>query len=198
MFMGALSGSHSLCTNSPAFLIGQKAACFNNKLWNLISASDIHGWVYLPFPWKVPQITPVHLYWGRQEEEDRLWGRTPGCIMQRTGCFLPRKAQDCSLQHVSEPRNGLWRSLWVSHFAESEAEVSLKNTQLWHSSLHCSAGPSFIILSIFRTRMKAHFFTLFYWEPWTVMNIGFCFVLFCFLDTLMWFPTHDFLFKDIL
>lgn len=67
---------HNLCTNSPALLIGQKAACFYNKLWNLISASDIHGWVYLLFPWEAPQITPLHLYWVRAREEAGLPGRT--------------------------------------------------------------------------------------------------------------------------
>lgn len=63
---------HSLCTVPPAFLIGQKVACFNTKFWNLISASDIHGWVYLPFSWVVPQITPVHLHWARS-------GKRRGC-----------------------------------------------------------------------------------------------------------------------
>lgn len=141
-----------------------------------------------------------------------LYTSTEADRRKRTGCEAELRAASCRGQAASclerlktalcsmwvSPGNGLWRSRWVSHFAESEAEFSLKNTQLWHSFLHCSAGPSFIILSIFRTRMKTHFFTLFYWEPWTVMNIGFCFVLFCFLDTLVWFPTRNFLFKDIL
>lgn len=171
MFMGALSGSIAFCTNSPVFLIGQKAAYFNNKFWNLISACDIHGWVYLPFPWEAAQITPAHLYWVRPKEEDRLSGRTPGGIEQRTGFFLPKKAQDCSLQHVGEPRKCSVKLLISSHFTESEAEASLKNAQLWCSFLHYPAKTSFIILRVFRIRMKSHFFTMFYWEPWIITNM---------------------------
>lgn len=56
-------GQLSVIPESPAFLIEQKAACFDNKFWNLILTSDIHGWACLPLTREVPQITRRHCSW---------------------------------------------------------------------------------------------------------------------------------------
>lgn len=128
----------------------------------------------------------------RPREELRLSGRTPGRIIQRTGFVLPKKARDCSLQHVGEPSKCSVKLPISSHFMESEAKASLKNTHNFEIPFpHCSAKTSFVILSDFRRRMKSHFFTLFYWGPWSIMNI-----------CSFWIPLHDFQravfsFKDI-